>query len=166
MSVRSLLESEGIEVFVQGENHRALEGGLLAAIIELRVMVRFKDLEDARELLEELDYAEHLPPESVEPDPNDRSLQEFQKRELTPIDTTRDPAKAALFALIVPFGGGHFYAGRRGSAAVLAVIQCLNVLFWLQGWGVLKMALAVVAFDAIFSGLRIRRDRERAQLRD
>ena len=166
MSVRSLLESEGIEVFVQGENHRALEGGLLAAVIELRVMVRFKDLEDARELLEELDYAEHLPPEPSEPDPDDKSLQQFQQRALKPLDTTRDPRKAALLAVLIPFGAGHFYAGRRGYAVVLAVVQCLNVVFWLQGWGVMKMALAVVVFDAVFSGLGIRRDRERAALRE
>lgn len=166
MSVRSLLESEGIEVFVQGENHRALEGGLLAAVIELRVMVRFKDLEDARELLEELDYAEHLPADPIEPDPDDKSLQQFQQRELKPLDPTRDPRKAALWALLIPFGGGHFYAGRRGYALALALVQCLNVAFWMAGWGVTQMALMLVVFDAVFSGLAIRRDRERARMRD
>ena len=69
ISTRALLEAEGIEVFVQGEHHRAMEGALLGAMIELRAMVRFSDLEDARELIEELDYAEHLPAEDNEPDP-------------------------------------------------------------------------------------------------
>ncbi len=166
MSVRGLLEAEGIEVFVQGENHRAMEGALLGAIIELRAMVRFKDLEDARELIEELDYAEHLPPEEVEPDPEDKSLQQFQAREIAPIDTTRDPRKAALFALVIAFGGGHYYAGRRGFALCLAAIQALNVALLLRGWVVWRTVIAVVVFDAVFSGVAIRRDRERAKLRD
>lgn len=166
MSVRSLLESEGIEVFVQGENHRAMEGALLGAMIELRAMVRFRDLEDARELIEELDYAEHLPQEAIEPDPDDKSLQQFRKREVAAIDGSRDPVKAALLAVVIPFGAGHYYAGRRGFAVSIAALQCLNLMLWLQGWGVLRMVLAVVAFDAVFSGVAIRRDRDRAKLQE
>lgn len=166
MSVRGLLEAEGIEVHIHGENHRAMEGALLGAIIELRAMVRFKDLEDARELIEELDYAEHLPAEEVEPDPDDRSLQQFQAREIVPIDTTRDPRKAALLALVLPFGAGHYYAGRRGFAMSIAMIQVLNVALLLRGWTVWRMVVAMVVFDAIFSGVAIRKDRERAKLQD
>ena len=76
ISTRALLEAEGIEVFVQGEHHRAMEGALLGAMIELRAMVRFSDLEDARELIEELDYAEHLPAEDNEPDPEKAWMEE------------------------------------------------------------------------------------------
>lgn len=164
MSIRGLLEAEGIEVFIQGENHRAMEGALLGAMIELRAMVRFSDLEDARELIEELDYAEHLPAEEIEPDPDDKSLAQFQSRQAVKFDTTRSPAKAALLALALPFGAGHFYAGRRGYAAAIAALQLLNVGLALQGWMVWRMALATVIFDAVFSGVAIRRDRARAKL--
>jgi hypothetical protein len=51
--VRSALEAHDIYSYVQGENHRALLGGM-GAFIELRVLVRRADLDDARELLEEL----------------------------------------------------------------------------------------------------------------
>ncbi len=166
MSVRGLLEAEGIEVFVQGENHRAMEGALLGAIIELRAMVRFKDLDEARELIEELDYAEHLPAEPVEPDPDDKSLQQFQSRHVAPIDTTRDSRKAALWALLIPFGAGHYYAGRHGFAACIAGIQLLWFALALQGWFVWHLVLTMAVFDAVFSGVAIRRDRERAKLRD
>ena len=166
MSIRGLLEAEGIEVFIHGENHRAMEGALLGAMIELRAMVRFSDLEDARELIEELDYAEHLPAEEVEPDPDDRSLQQFQTREVATFDTDRSPGKAALLAVVLPFGAGHFYAGRRGFAAGIAALQLLNLALSLQGWAVFRMAIATVIFDAVFSGVAIRRDRQRAKLQD
>ena len=166
MSIRGLLEAEGIEVFVHGENHRAMEGALLGAMIELRAMVRFSDLEDARELIEELDYAEHLPAEDVEPDPDDRSLQQFQTREVQTFDTSRSSGKAALLAIVLPFGAGHFYANRRGFAGGIAALQLLNLGLLLQGWTVWRMAIATVIFDAVFSGVAIRRDRQRAKLQD
>ena len=165
MSVRSLLEAEGIEVFIQGENHRAMEGALLGAMIELRAMVRARDLDDARELIEELDYAEHLPAETVEPDPGDKSLQQFQAREIVSIETNRDPAKAALLAVVIPFGAGHYYAHRPRFAAALAVLQALNIAFspGVMFW---RTALLLVLCDALFAGVAIRRDRERAKLQD
>ena len=166
MSIRGLLEAEGIEVFVHGENHRAMEGALLGAMIELRAMVRFSDLEDARELIEELDYAEHLPAEDIEPDPDDQSLQQFQTREAVKFDTSRSSAKAALLAVVLPFGAGHFYAGRRGFAAAIAALQLLNLGLALQGWMMWRMVIATVIFDAVFSGVAIRRDRQRAKLAD
>ncbi len=160
MSVRSLLESEGIEVLVQGEHHRAMEGALLGAMIELRAMVRFADLEVARELLEELDYAEHLPAEEVEPDPDDRSLRQFQERSPAVPAARRDARVAAALAVVLPFGAGHFYAGRKGFALGIAAIQLFNLVFWLKGWNVSRMVLLVVVFDAVFSGVAIRRDRQ------
>lgn len=166
MSIRSMLGAEGIEVFIHGENHRAMGGALLGAVLELRAMVRFSDLEDARDLIQELDYAEHLPAEEVEADPDDRSLQQFQSREIETVDTGRSSDKAALLAVVLPFGAGHFYAGHRGFAAGIAALQLLNLGLALQGWAVWRMAIAAVLFDAVFSGVAIRRDRQRAKLQD
>ncbi len=168
MTVRSLLESEGIEVLIQGEHHRALEGSLLAAAIELRAMVRFADLDDARELLEELAYAEHLPPEPVEADADDRSLQQFQARPPVPsrARAPKSPMLAAGLALIIPFGAGHAYAGRPVVAGVVALVQFINIAMYLQGWGVWHVALGVALFDAVFSGVAIRHAAAREALDD
>lgn len=162
VSLRSFLESEGIEALVQGEHHRALEGPFLAAFIELRVMVRFGDLARAREVLAAMDHAEHLPAEPAEADPDDESLRRFRDRQLERVETARNPSRATLFAILIPFGGGHGYAQRRGVAMVLAAIQCLNLVLWLQGWSSLWISLVVVLFDAVFSGIAVRHDRERA----
>ncbi|MEM6989104.1 MAG: DUF2007 domain-containing protein [Myxococcota bacterium] len=80
IGVRSLLESEGIDVAVVGDQH-AGTGGMLAAPNPLRVMVGAGDLDLARELLEELDYAEHLPAEpSSSQDEGGRSMEYFRAR--------------------------------------------------------------------------------------
>lgn len=167
MSLRSLLEAEGIEVFVQGEHHRAVEGALMGAMIELRAMVRQADLDEARELIEELDYAEHLPAEPVPADPDDKSLQQFRDRETgTNPDAPRNPTSAVWRAMLLPFGGGHLYAGRTGVAAVLAAIQALNVILGLLGWGVGTAVMSLIVFDALFSAAALRRDQARLALPD
>ncbi len=81
IGVRSLLESEGVEVAVAGDQH-AGTGGMLAAPNPLRVVVAADDLELARELLEELDYAEHLPAEpSSDREEGGRSMEYFRARD-------------------------------------------------------------------------------------
>jgi hypothetical protein len=57
--------------------------------------------------------------------------------EPAPTETPKRPLLAAGAALILPFGGGHFYAGRRATAAVVFVAQA---------------AAAAVALDAIGRG--------------
>lgn len=157
MTVRGLLAAEGIDVFVHGENPIAMEGSKLGSVVELRVMVRFDDLDEARELVEELDYAEHLPPEAVAPDPADRSLQAFNTRSPA-TQPGKDPTKAALLALLLPLGTGHYYAGRSRTGATLAVLQIACVVLWSQGWTVWPAMLGVAVFDALFSSAALRND--------
>ncbi len=171
MGVRSLLESEGIEVLVQGEHHRALEGALLGAMIELRVMVRRGDLDDARELLEEVAYAEHLPPDDEVAPIEDKSVLRFREQFDDPdadVPTSdapaRKPAMAAALAVLVPFGSGHIYARRPVTGAAIGVALLVNFVLWLQGWFVLPAVVALVGFDAIWSSVMVRRDLQRRAL--
>ncbi|MEM6292478.1 MAG: DUF2007 domain-containing protein [Myxococcota bacterium] len=168
MTVRSLLEAEGIEVLIQGEHHRALEGSLLAAAIELRAMVRFADLDDARELLEELAYAEHLPAEPLDADADDKSLQQFQQRAPAPTKARaeKSPVIAGVLALVIPFGAGHAYAGRSFIGGAIGLVQFVNIALALQGWNVWRVAIAAVVFDVIFSGVAIRHAAAREALDD
>ena len=168
MGVRSLLESEGIEVLVQGEHHRALEGALLGA---LRVMVRRRELDDARELLEEAAYAEHLPPDADDAPIEDNSVLRFREQfddpdaEAPTSDVpARKPAMAVALALLLPFGTGHMYARRHLTGVAIGIALLVNFTLWLRGWFVLPAVVALVAFDAIWSSVAVRRDLQRRAL--
>lgn len=60
--VRSLLQSEGIECFVQGETHRSMLG-MVGTYIEPRLMVRGADRERALEILRDQEAAQRNPDE-------------------------------------------------------------------------------------------------------
>lgn len=167
MSIRSVLESEGIDVFVQGEHHRALEG-MLGAFVDLRVMVRRSQLDDARELLEEAAYAEHLEAEPVQADEvEDASIHRFVERSPEPAETDDDasleptrrrhPALAVLLALVIPIGMGHIYAGRRLIGAIVGSLLLIDWVLMLRGWDVSLAVLGLLAFDAIGGALAARR---------
>ena len=167
MGVRAVLEAEGIEVLVLGEHHRAVEGPLLGAMIELRVMVRRADLADAREILEEEAFAEHLPSEPSNEPIDDPSILRFRERLADPdadlpLDRStpkpRIPAVAVMLALFIPIGAGHLYARRPLFGAAVFAGVVLNFVLWLRGWFVSPAVLGLIAFDAIGSFLAVRRD--------
>jgi hypothetical protein len=168
MGIRSLLESEGIDVFVQGEHHRALEGALLGAFVELVVMVRRSDLDDARELLEEAQYAEHLPAEEVAVDQiDDASIHRFRAQspdEHRPSLRRPRPALAILLAVLVPLGAGHFYVGKRGIGIVLGALLVLDWILFFRGWNVTFAVLALVGIDALGAAVSARRAGQRDAL--
>ncbi len=80
MTVQSVLESERIEVIMKRMADRSIEGHARGPTLEVRAMVRGSDLAAAAALLEAFDSAEIVPSETVEGDPNDRSLQQFRER--------------------------------------------------------------------------------------
>lgn len=61
--IRSLLEADGIDCVVQGEQHRSMLG-IMGAVIELRVLVAERDLEYANSLLDAEGLAASEPDES------------------------------------------------------------------------------------------------------
>ncbi|MGH1340116.1 MAG: putative signal transducing protein [Nannocystales bacterium] len=80
MTVQSLLESERIEVVMKRIADRSIEGHARGPALEVRAMVHPSDLATARALLEAFESAEVVSTEVTEPDPNDRSLQQFRER--------------------------------------------------------------------------------------
>lgn len=80
MTVQSLLESERIEVVMKRVADRSIEGHARGPALEVRAMVHPSDLAKAQALLEDFASAEVVPSEAAEPDPNDRSLQQFRAR--------------------------------------------------------------------------------------
>lgn len=61
--IRSLLESDGIDCVVQGEQHRSMLG-IMGAVIEVRVLVAERDREHANALLDAEGLAVSEPDES------------------------------------------------------------------------------------------------------
>lgn len=174
MGIRSVLEAEGIHVFVQGEHHRAMEG-MLGIFVELRVMVPRSQLDDARELLEEAAYAEHLPPETepVDEEVDDRSIGRFRDRaseaEASSASAETDqprrhPGLALLLSVLIPLGAGHFYAGRRKTAAILGTLLVIDWILFAQGWNVTVAVIFLVMFDALGSIVAINRANARASM--
>jgi hypothetical protein len=156
VSVRSLLESEGIEVLVQGQHHRALEGSLFGTFIALRVLVRRRDLEDAREILEELAHAEHLPPDPPEAiaTARDRSLDRWRERARDDDDATApakplDPNIARIAGIVFPLGGAHLYARKWGRAALIGGFQLLEWVLLARGWNTWIALLMLVFVDTV-----------------
>jgi hypothetical protein len=170
MSIRAMLEAEGIEVFVQGEHHRA-QLGFLGSYVDLRVMVRAHDLEDARELLEEAAYAEHLPHDDGPEVEDDPSMRRFRERigelpDESPGDAVqgagsvrpRPAALAAILACSLTFGTGHMVARLWSTAAVLAITELFLIGMLLGGRAIAAIAIAaLVLYDAIGGTLAVRR---------
>ncbi len=160
MGIRSVLEAEGIEVFVQGEHHRAMEGAF-GVFVELRVMVRSSDHDEARELIEEAKYAEHLPPEEVaDEEVVDKSILRF--KESHPEEQSADkkapkPVLAVVLAVLLPIGAGHFYVGKRRTGAILGALLILQWILYLQGWNVMIAAGFLIALDAFGALMTARR---------
>ncbi len=80
MTVQSLLESECIEVVMKRVADRSIEGHARGPALEVRAMVHASDLAKAQALLEDFASAEVVPSDEAEPDPNDRSVQQFRAR--------------------------------------------------------------------------------------
>jgi hypothetical protein len=160
MGIRSVLEAEGIEVFVQGEHHRAMEGAF-GIFVELRVMVRRSDLDEARELLEEAKFAEHLPAEeTAAADVADKSVRRFNE-DRPDIERTHErrpnPIVAVLLAIVLPIGAGHFYVGKRRTGMILGALLVIDWILFFQGWTVTLAVVALVAFDALGALIAARR---------
>jgi hypothetical protein len=116
-SLRSLLESNGIFCYVQGEQHRSMLG-MLGAYIELQLMVRRADLEQARELVES--FHEALPSDD-EPEADPEELPAAQP------GRPKSMGVAVLVALGLTFGCAHFYLGRVAWGVILAVTEGIGI---------------------------------------
>ena len=166
--LQAMLQAEGIDTFVEGEHHRA-QLGFLGTYVDLRLMVVAADLDDARELIEEADHAEHLPSEGGPPSMDDASVQRWREGagdEPEGADELAVPGPAPRRAVLVPaflgfvvgFGTGSAYARQRGTALLLFVAQVfvLGPALLGQSWA-LAVSILLRVGDAVL-GVRAVRD--------
>ena len=115
--VRDFLRDHGVRSAVNGDS-----GGTRLpwqhTIMDIRIVVSPKDLEEAREVLEAMvaDTNEH-PFRGAPPNARD-------EKDDAPFDKPRSVMAAMMLAWLVPIGSGHFYA-RHGAAGTLL---CAGIL--------------------------------------
>jgi len=120
--LKSFLEGNGIEVFIQGYHHRSLLG-MLGPYVQLDLMVSQENQEEAEKLVTE--YREG---QNNEPDKIDGETEEKPPLNLRP----KNMAVAVMLALILP-GAGSIYAGSRnfGQWILMGTIICYVSIFML-----------------------------------
>jgi Putative prokaryotic signal transducing protein len=139
----SFLEDHGIRVQTAGGSNWALP---TISMTDLRLLVPRGDLERAQEVLRAMSSAsaEVHPFRDAPPEPYDAPV------------AKRSPIFAVMLALLVPIGGGHFYA-RHGAAGTLLAGGILGgflggamgMHFFVWGSGLLVLADVVGAPFAV-----------------
>lgn len=162
-ATKSMLEAEGIVVFIHGEHHRA-QLGFLGTYVDLRLMVRAAALSDAKELLEEAKYAEHIAPEDDGSAADDLSIQRWRERagsepattdddELTvPALRPRSIAVPIALGIVLGLGTGHLYGGRFKTALALFILQALSTAY--LAWPLVIVAVAILRLADAIGGAR------------
>jgi hypothetical protein len=139
------LEDHGVPVQTGGGANTALP---MMGLTDVRILVPREDLERAVQVLEAMrtDRPEMHPFRDAPPEPYEAPV------------AKRKPAFAIVLALLVPIGGGHFYA-RHGAAGAILAAGTLGG--WLASYfGVRSLLWAsalLVAGDALLSPLAVRR---------
>lgn len=152
--VRDFLRDHGVRSAVNGDS-----GGTRLpwqhTMMDIRIVVAPKDVEDAREVLAAMvaDTTEH-PFRGVPPAPRD-------EEEDAPYVAKRSVVAAAMLGLLVPIGAGHFYA-RHGAAGT---ILCAGVVGSFLGivFGHSELAVTwalLLAVDVVGSFFAVRRYNE------
>lgn len=130
--LRGYLEHQGIYVYVQGEQHRAMLG-MVGAYIELRLMVPAESLDDAKQALE-LFYSEQENqdgPEFRGAFRDEVVVADEDKYDDEIVDQVRlrqALRRARLAGLAFPIGGAHFAAGAWVRGLVLAALSITSVV--------------------------------------
>lgn len=154
-----LLRAQGIPAAVRGSGSGSGIFTRFAAVVDLRVVVPQPQLLHARAALRAFDSGElerELPPELA---PGSAPYRDRLDPDERPRPLRRSSLAAALLALLVPVGGGHFYTRHHGAAfalagGILALTACGVALDapWL-----FLAALLVVLADALLAPLAARR---------
>ena len=147
--VRNFLRDHGVPSAVNGD-----AGGTRLVwqqtMMDIRIVVAPKDLENAREVLTAMtaDTAEHP----------FRGAPPMAREDEEPYQQTRSMIAAPMLAVLVPIGAGHFYARHGAAGTILCAGVAGSVLgIWL---GHLELAVTwgmLVAVDVVGSVLAVRR---------
>lgn len=139
------LRDHGVPVQTAGGGSTALP---MMGLTDLRILVPRGDLERAGQVLEAMKRgaADAHPFRDVPPEPYE------------PPVATRKAAFAVMLALLVPIGGGHFYARHGAAGAIFAAGVFGGVLGARFGIPALIYASALlVVIDAVTSPFAVRR---------
>jgi hypothetical protein len=144
--LKDVLSQEGIVATINGASLSALYGAAGVQFAPIHLQVEEENLRQARELIEALEHEE-----SELVDPNEEAefiAAEVEKRKELPVDSggagpyrrpqiqaaplrPRSKFVAGGLALVITFGSGHFYAGKKrvGAALLLAEVVAVFVGF-------------------------------------
>jgi hypothetical protein len=139
------LEDHAVRVRVSGGANTALP---MISLTDVRILVPREDAERAEQVLAAMrdGRAEVHPFRSAPPEPYEAP------------QATRKAPFAAMLALLVPVGGGHFYARHGAAAAILAggiVGGAVGAI--LGAPALLRASALLVALDAALSPLAVHR---------
>lgn len=170
--LRDLLEQEGIAVTIQGNNHSAMLGGMLASALNVPLQVPEHEAERARAILAALKDFEPLDdapePSASEGKPTKAAegpyRDDAREDELPP----RKKGVAVAAAFVLPmilglFGAGHFYARSYLRGFAILAFAWTGIVLAIDGMaaGLVAAPLAIL-LDAIGAALTIdARDRQR-----
>jgi hypothetical protein len=161
---KDFLESSGVPVLVRGNSGVTGVLNRFDTIVDIRLTVPETKLAVAREALE----AMQTPARTEEPfrgfgHERETSHEQADENGDAPIPRKKSPFVAMGFALMLPIGGGHFYAGHQAAGKIFAVyIIGMSLLTIFSGHPALWPAvLALIAIDLLacpFAVNRFNRD--------
>jgi hypothetical protein len=167
--IRSMLEAQGINVSVTGEQHASLLGGN-SPMISLDVWVDREDGERAAELIAAMRDGDSGSALDEETDVGEGDLDDYDrdlavKRDDAPkrdvhwgLELRRRTAIAVSVSFLISFGAGHVYARAFGRGLVCLAIEAMGFAqiganHALGG----AMVLGAILFDAVDSVRLVRR---------
>ncbi len=158
--LRDLLEGEGIPATIQGNNHSALLGGMLAPALNVPLQVPEDEAERARAILSALtDFEPHdsaLDPPSA-PDAEEMTDGDGPYR-ASSLDAGAPPRSknvAIAAAIVLPmilglFGAGHFYARSYLRGVAILALAWTGIVLAISGQPAgLAAAPAAILLDAL-----------------
>jgi hypothetical protein len=169
--VKDLLEGEGIPVLLPGIEHRGMLG-YAGAFLEIPVQVPKSRAEEAKALLETIEDADAEDGAQATPLPLDPSLEglaphgpggPYREAQAGSDDLVRHRREsvAALTALLLGFGTGHFYAQDSRQGLHLALVEALGWLMTCAGSGFALVAVALCRLvDLLGSSRHVAREND------
>ena len=161
--IRDFLADHDVRVAIRG-NPQATRMTWSQTSDVIRIVVARADLEKAKEALEAMTAGDQHPFRGPVPAPDEDEDERLEK----PVES-RKGAYAAVLAIIVPIGAGHFYARHGAAGTILCAGMIAAFLAALMGgdpayfraWGILVVVDVIGAFFAVrrFNQKRVPPDR-------
>jgi hypothetical protein len=156
---KDFLEKSGVPVLVRGNSGATGILNRFDTILDIRLTVPFDKLEVANEALE----AMQAPSRSEEPfrgfgPEKIASHEQADENGDAPIPRKKSPFVAMGFALMLPIGGGHFYADHQAAGKMFALfILAMSVLAALGSPWLWPAVLLLIAIDMLASPFAVNR---------